>query len=165
MLIIFISLAIFLIISLIAILVFRKIKNKLNSYSYEKKPYLFDNVSEFELFKILVELFGDDYFVFPQVHYSHLVKPKRAGWGEERRLRSRIDRKSADFVFCDREKVIPRLVVELDGKVHSYTSKRERDEFVNELMKTTGLPIIHLNPDNLDKDSLKKEILKALNQA
>lgn len=31
---------------------------------YERKPYLFDVNSEFNLYKVLLELFGDKYFIF-----------------------------------------------------------------------------------------------------
>lgn len=160
-----ISIALIVILAVAVILIFAKqFKNKTNALAYEKRPYLFDTVSEFDLFNILVELFGDDYFIFPQIHYSHLVRPKRSTWSDERGLRSRIDRKSADFVFCDREKVIPVLVIELDGKVHAYEKKQKRDDFINELMRSTGLSIIHLNPDQLDKEAIKNKIEAALNQ-
>lgn len=110
-------------------------------------------------------MFGDEYFVFPQVHYSHLMSPKGVGWVENRGLRSRIDRKSADFVFCDRKKVIPVLVIELDGKVHTYDKKRKRDDFIDELMGAVGLPIIHLNSENMDKKFIKNKIEAVLDQA
>src|SRR3989338_3108718 len=69
---------------------------------YQKKKYLFDTTSEFNLYKILLELYGDRYHIFPQINYSHVVDVKKIDWPEERRYRSRIDRKSADFVLCDK---------------------------------------------------------------
>lgn len=130
---------------------------------YQKKEYLFDTNSEFFLYKILLELYGEKYHIFPQVNYSHLVEPKKSTWQEERKYRSSIDRKSADFVFCDKEKIIPRLVVELDGSVHSFKNKQTRDEFINELSKVVGLSILHLKTNNLDKEFIKKEIDQKLN--
>ena len=129
---------------------------------YERKPFLFDNISEFNLYKILLELFGDKYHIFPQVNYSHLIQPRKSTWEEERRHRSRIDRKSADFIFCDKERVVPKLIIELDGSVHNFKSKQTRDEFINELTKLVDLPILHLRTGSLDKEFIRAEINKKL---
>lgn len=129
---------------------------------YERKPFLFDTVSEFNLYKILLELFGDKYQIFPQVNYSHLIQPRKSTWEEERRHRSRIDRKSADFVFCDKERVVPQLIIELDGSVHNFKSKQVRDEFINELTKLVDLPILHLKTGSIDKEFIRVEINKKL---
>ena len=129
---------------------------------YERKPYLFDTTSEFNLYKILLELFGDKYHIFPQVNYSHLIQPKKSTWEEERRHRSRIDRKSADFVFCDKERVVPQLIIELDGSVHNFKSKQARDAFINELTILVDLPILHLKTGSLDKEFIRAEITKKL---
>jgi hypothetical protein len=107
---------------------------------YERKQYLFDANSEFNLFKVLVELFGDKYYIFPQINYSHLIQPRKTTWEEERKYRSRIDRKSADFVFCDKERIVPKLIIELDGSAHNLKSKQARDEFIDELTKIEDLP-------------------------
>lgn len=125
---------------------------------YKKKTYLFDTNSEFYLYKILLELYSDKYFIFPQINYSHLIEPKEIDWVEKRKYRSKIDRKSADFVFCDKEQIIPKLVIELDGSVHKFSSKKSRDEFINEITGIVGLPILHIKTDNLDKEFIKKII-------
>lgn len=132
---------------------------------YERKPFLFDTVSEFNLYKILLELFGDKYHIFPQVNYSHLIQPRKSTWEEERRHRSRIDRKSADFVFCDKERVVPKLIIELDGSVHNFKSKQSRDAFINDLTKMVDLPILHLKTGSFDKEIVRAEITKKLSPA
>src|ERR1035437_7500477 len=59
-----------------------------NEFPYEKKLFLFDSVSELNLYKILLELFGDKYHIFVQINYGHLIRTKDAhNWGD----RSRID--------------------------------------------------------------------------
>lgn len=130
---------------------------------YEKKPYLFDANSEFNLYKVLIELYGDKYYIFPQINYSHLIQPKKTTWEEERKYRSRIDRKSADFVFCDKERIVPKLIIELDGSAHNLKSKQARDEFIDELTKIVDLPILHLKTSNVDREYIKGEIYKILN--
>lgn len=142
----------------------KKSKSKLDLSVYERKPYIFDTNSEFNLYKVLLELFGDKYFIFPQINYSHLIKPRKTTWGEERKYRSRIDRKSADFIFCDKEQIIPQLVIELDGSAHNFKSKQERDEFIDELTKMIDLPLLHLNTGNLDKEFIRIKINQKIGQ-
>lgn len=129
---------------------------------YERKPFLFDTVTELNLYKILMELYGDKYRIFAQVNYSHLIQPKKTSYKEERRLRSRIDRKSADFVLCDKERVVPQLIIELDGYVHNFKSKQARDEFINDLTKIVDLPILHIKTNGMTKEFVKSEIDKKL---
>lgn len=141
-------------------------KNKLEDKKelpYEKKPYLFDANSEFNLYKVLIELYGDKYYIFPQINYSHLIQPKKSNFEEERKYRSKIDRKSADFVFCDKERIIPKLIIELDGYVHNFKSKKARDQFIDEITGIADLPILHIKTSNLDKEFVKNEIDNKLN--
>lgn len=137
----------------------------INVSVYERKPYLFDSAAEFNLYKVLLELFGNQYFIFPQVNYSHLIRPKKAYWTEERRHRSRIDRKSADFVFCDKQTVVPKLIIELDGPTHNFQGKQRRDEFIDELTKVVDLPILHLRVGDLDREFIRGEIDRKLNES
>lgn len=129
---------------------------------YERKPYLFDASSEFNLYKVLVELYGDKYYIFPQINYSHLIQPRKTTWEKERKYRSRIDRKSADFVFCDKERIVPKLIIELDGSAHNLKSKQARDEFIDELTKIVDLPILHLKTSNVERGFVKSEIDKKI---
>ena len=129
---------------------------------YQKKKYLFDTTSEFSLYKILLELYGDKYHIFPQINYSHVVEVKQMDWKEQRRYRSRIDRKSADFVLCDKERVVPQLIIELDGSAHDLPNKRRRDEFIDGITKIVGLPILHLKTSGIDRESVKTEVDRAL---
>ena len=136
--------------------------NKADLSVYERKPFLFDSYAEFNLYKVLIELYGDQYYIFTQVNYSHLIQPKKSTWEEERRHRSRIDRKSADFVLCDKVRVVPQLVIELDGYSHNFKSKQVRDELINDLTKIVDLPILHLKTESTNKDFIDREINKLL---
>lgn len=135
---------------------------KEDGLAYERKPYLFDNVSELNLFKILKEEFGSQYEVFTQVHYIHLIQPKKSDWKEMSKNRSKIDRKSADFVLCDKEHVAPKLVIELDGSVHNTPRKHYRDEQINDLAVVVGLPILHIKTSELEKETVRRLVSEKL---
>ncbi len=126
---------------------------------FEKKPFVFDVVSELNLYRVLLGLFGDKYYVFPQLVYSRLIQLKR---GEHIRNRTYFDKKIADFVLCDKERAIAQLVIELDGSSHDYQKKIERDAKVDRMMRQIGLPILHLKPGNLDSGYIKGEVERLL---
>lgn len=122
-----------------------------------------DSNAEYGLFKILVELYGEKYYIFPQVHYSHLLEASKHDWREARRLMSRISAKSADFVLCAKGDVSPQLVIELDGPTHkNHARTMERDEFIDAALKGTGLPILHIAVGPYTKELIKAEVDKAL---
>lgn len=129
---------------------------------FKRRRFLMDSNAEYGLFKVLVELYGDKYFIFPQVHYSHLLETSKSDWRESRRLMGRIERKSADFVLCNKEDVSPQLIIELDGPTHARPRTKERDEFIDAALNGTGLPILHIPVGPYTPESIKKVVDKAL---
>lgn len=131
---------------------------------FERRRYIFDSKAEEELFKLLLEMYGDRFHVFPQMAYSHFVQAKKSlPYRERFKYWNMINRKSADFVLCDRIEVIPRVVVELDGPTHELEERKERDGFVDKLMQQTALPIRHIKThEATNRDLLKSRIDSAL---
>ncbi len=125
---------------------------------YERKPFVFDAISELTLYRLLTEIFGDRYYIFPQISYGRLIQIKRG----VKTNRNRFDKKIADFVLCDRERAVAQLVIELDGYSHQSEKKIERDELVDKMMEKIGLPILHLKTTNMDREYLKQEVSKKL---
>ncbi len=129
---------------------------------FQRRAYLFDSATEYNLFKILNELYDDRYYIFPQVNLSHLIEPKDKSFYNHRANRSRIEKKSVDFVLCDKIRVVPQFVIELDGYTHQWESRKERDLFVNQLMKDVRLPILRMGTQNLSKDFIKAKVEQVL---
>lgn len=127
---------------------------------YEKKPFVFDVMSELSLYRILIDVFSDKYYVFPQMSYGRIIQLKE---NADKWERNRFDKKIADFVLCDKERAVAMLVIELDGSSHSAVKKTERDVRVDNMMTQIGLPILHLSTDNFDKEFIKNEVAKKLN--
>lgn len=75
---------------------------------------------------------------------------------------SKIDRKSADFVLCDKAQVSPQLVIELDGPTHARERTKTRDNFINDALKGAGLPVVHLTVGPYTKESIQEQIDRAL---
>lgn len=115
------------------------------------------------MYKILLELYGDRFYIFAQVNFTHFIEPnKDFDYRERMRLRSRIDRKSVDFLLCDKERAAPQLVIELDGGSHSIPRRMDRDDLVDSMMADAGVSILHLRADKLDKEAIKGEVEKKL---
>ncbi len=125
---------------------------------YEKKPFVFDVMSELDVYRQLVTIFGDTYYIFPQVSYGRLIQLKK---GVELRHRTKFDKKVADFVLCDKTRAVAQLVVELDGSSHETEKKIDRDKKVDAMMQQIGLPILHLKP-GIDDLALKNAVLNKL---
>lgn len=124
---------------------------------YQKKN-LFDTTGELALYKILLELYGDKYYVFPQINYNHIIEVKKMDWKEGQRYRNHIDRKSADFILCNKEQGVPVLIIELDGSAHNIAKKQKRDALIDGITKIIGLPILHLKNDRMSKEFVKDEV-------
>ncbi|HSE56844.1 MAG TPA: DUF2726 domain-containing protein [Candidatus Paceibacterota bacterium] len=66
------------------------------------------------------------------------LPPHQRQW---RTYRSRIDKKSVDFVLFDIETFTPHLVIELDDSSHDREERHERDLFVDAVLKKAGIRI------------------------
>jgi len=131
------------------------------SYQYKRKEY-FITKPEHELYDLLVQLFGFKYYIFPQVRLSTLLDEKVRGqnW---RGAWSHINRKSVDFVFCDKANIKPLLALELDDASHEKEERIERDEEVERILKDAQLPLIRIeNHGQFDRLAIYREITEIL---
>lgn len=128
---------------------------------YRRKPSLITN-AEKQFFKVLSEVAGDRYFIVPQVNLSDLVW---VDYGEkyQKTYRSKIDKKSVDFVLCDKVDFSPVLAIELDDKSHLRPDRVERDYFVEELFKKVEIPLLRVKKESqYNTDELTQRIKKSL---
>lgn len=57
---------------------------------------------------------------------------------------NKIDRKHVDFLLCELSTMRPLIGIELDDKSHQRADRQARDEFVDQVFKASGLPILHI---------------------
>ncbi len=125
-------------------------------YSYQRKQF-FMTKAEHECYKALVQAVGNDYFIFAQVHLSTIIDEKIVGQ-DWRAARAHINRKSVDFVLCDKEFISPKLAIELDDWSHAREDRVERDKEVERLLAEAGLPLLRVT----HTDNLKESIYEIL---
>jgi hypothetical protein len=110
---------------------------------YVLKQYLMSK-AERSFFGVLEQVTDSSkYHIFPQVSLGNLVDVEK-GTRPYQTHRNRVDRKSVDFVLCDRSALSPVLAVELDDASHERKDRQERDAFVDRVLAKAGLPLLHV---------------------
>lgn len=82
------------------------------------------------------------YTVFAKVRLLDLLEPVK-GTKKYKTYFYKIQAKHVDFVLCD-EKLVARYIIELDDNSHNAESRKQRDEFVDEVVQSVGYQIIHV---------------------
>jgi len=114
----------------------------LGEFPYQKKAYLLTE-AERSFYKVLRRVAGDELHVFAKVRLADLVWLPKGTKHRQAHL-NRVLSKHVDFVLCHRQTVAPVLVVELDDSSHESSRRQERDAFVNQVLRTTGLPLLRV---------------------
>ena len=109
----------------------------------------------------LKQVVGDRYRIELQVQLSRIVTPTDSNEHfTNYRDFNQIKAKSIDFVLYDKE-YRPYLCIELDDRSHLRWDRMKRDAFVDEIMKSVGLRIIHIPAAySYDIDALREEIFQ-----
>lgn len=134
-------LLLFIIVSILQILLKKQqAKNELTNLPYQKRPILTENEKAFfrEL-KTITE--RQNLLLFTKVRLADIVEIK-SNTKQWQHYMNKIQSKHIDFVICNQNMDII-TVIELDDKSHQRKDRIKRDTFVNEVLKTAGLQIIH----------------------
>jgi very-short-patch-repair endonuclease len=136
-------------------------KEAARDFTYTRKRFLLTR-AEHTCFEALVTAVGDEYYIFAQVHLPTLLDHKVYGQ-DWRAARAHIDRKSVDFVLCDKDYLSPQLAIELDDWSHELPERQERDQIVERIFSEAGLPLLRLQSSNIqDSEHLRKAIFAAV---
>jgi hypothetical protein len=71
--------------------------------------------------------------------------------GERQAARNRINRKHVDFLLVRSTDLAPVAGIELDDSSHEEEDRQQRDDFVDSVFASAGLPLLHIpyNPADL----------------
>src|SRR3990167_5855202 len=132
-------------------------------YRYNRKDF-FMTRAEHECYDALVEAVGQDYRIFAQVHLPTLADHTIKGQ-DWRAALAHINRKSVDFVLCDKAYLSPKLAIELDDKSHERPERQERDREVERILQQAGIPLLRLeNHGRFNQSELWEKINASLNK-
>lgn len=131
-------------------------------YNYQSKQY-FMTKSENDFFRMLNSVAGDRYLIFPQVHLSAILDEKIKGQNWKAAFKH-INGKSVDYVLCDRQTLKPIYAVELDDYTHSYSNRQERDQEVERMFQSAGIPLVRFNDyKTLNQEDIARRFFEAKN--
>jgi hypothetical protein len=130
-------------------------------YHYRCKDFFMSKV-ENDFFDALMEVVGNNYYVFPQVHLStildHTVKGQ--SW---KGAYATINQKSVDYVICSKGYRKPLLAIELDDGTHDLEDRQQRDANVAHIFEDARLPLVRFrNVQALSKEEITRRILEKL---
>lgn len=126
-------------------------------YNYTRKQFFLTR-AEHECYDALVVAVGDKYHIFAQVHLPTILDNKVKGQ-DWRAALAHINRKSVDFVLCDKAYISPKLAIELDDKSHERPDRQERDREVERILSNAGVPLLRLeNKGRFDPADLAQRI-------
>jgi len=128
--------------------------------SYRKNKYFLTD-SEKNFFFILKPIADRHNLVlFPKVRLLDLFfVPK-----QDQSKRSRIIQKHVDFVLCESKNIDPVCAIELDDYSHNYESRQKRDDFVEKVFSSAGLPLVRIKTAyKYSPEEIEKKILESIN--
>lgn len=126
-------------------------------YRYTRKQFFLTR-AEHECYDALVAAVGDKYHVFAQVHLPTILDNKVKGQ-DWRAALAHINRKSVDFVLCDKAYISPKLAIELDDRSHERPDRQERDQEVERILRDAGVPLLRLeNKGRFEASDLARRI-------
>lgn len=109
--------------------------------AYQKKwVFTYNEKNAFWKLKNIAEKKG--YIVFAKVRLIDLLEPVQ-GNPKYKTLFYKVQSKHVDFVLCD-QKLVARIIVELDDSSHEKADRAERDKFVDTILRNTGYKIIRV---------------------
>ena len=109
-------------------------------FPYEKTPLC--SPAERSFLGVLEQV-SDSYRIFAKVSLYDVIKVKKGLTGSERQAAfNRISRKHLDFILCEPSTFRVLCAVELDDSSHKAPARRKRDDFLEEALRTAGVPLL-----------------------
>jgi very-short-patch-repair endonuclease len=120
-----------------------------NTYSvYKAKNQITETERAF--YEVLKNANQDKYDIQRQVVLSSIIDVTSKNYVDYKNRRefnpdrSRIDKKTLDFVLFDKTTLMPYMAIELDDPSHLKQNRVERDHFVEPLLKAVGIPLLRI---------------------
>lgn len=110
------------------------------SNAYQAKYLLTKNEwSQYKKLKEIADVKG--YVICPKVRLFDIIEPK-IGHEKYKTLMYKIQAKHVDFVICDQNMRI-KAIIELDDNTHYRKERKQRDVFVDLILRSVGYCVIH----------------------
>jgi hypothetical protein len=129
-------------------------------YTYGRREAIMTE-REAKFFHTLEAAVKEKYFVFPQVRLSSLVSSKASGKHYKAGI-NRLNKKSVDYVLCERVTLETAYVIELDDSSHDRPDRVKRDDMVEESLRSTGYKLVRFrNIKGITSDQIIEQLSRA----
>ena len=147
------ALVAFLVVSVLAaVLAHQRRQDLLAHCRYRPVKTLMSN-SERRCFQLLNDIFGQKFYIIPQVSISALLNPKSSSSNPEV-ANAFIDNKIVDFVFCNKETLRPVCAVKLSTSKNDHAPGSDPKDLAR-FFKSAHLPFVYLNhPKKITRESV-----------
>jgi Protein of unknown function (DUF2726)/Topoisomerase DNA binding C4 zinc finger len=110
--------------------------------SFESRGELF-TPAERSFLGVLQQALGEEFAIFGKVRLGDVVQPvKGLSNGQRQSARNKINLKHLDYLICRADNLSLVAAVELDDKSHQRKERGERDTFVEQALKSAGIPLL-----------------------
>lgn len=117
-------------------------QTELDLHNAYQKKWLFSYNEKDAFWKLKKIAEEKGYLVFAKVRLIDLVEPTK-GNPKYKTFFYKVQAKHVDFVLCD-QKLVARIVIELDDSSHKKEDRAERDNFVDTILRNTGYKVIRV---------------------
>jgi hypothetical protein len=109
---------------------------------YFPRKYLMSR-GEAVFYRVLLQAVARQFVVMAKVRLSDLVDVRATGrvWSA---AFNRVCRKHVDFVLLDPQDLTIKLIIELDDRSHKEARRMDRDEFVDDVLREAGIPLLRV---------------------
>lgn len=125
-------------------------------YQYNKKIYFFTKNELFFYRKLLPIANSLELTVFAKTRLADIVEPQK---GADRNASfAKIKSKHVDFLLCATPQLKPALIIELDDSSHRREDRVVRDKFVDHVINSANLKILHVYDAAGLEEKIKAEL-------
>jgi len=117
----------------------RRLSSTINFNNYHLKESLLTK-NEMEFYETLKKVIKEDLIIFSMVRLADIFSIDKGK--EYQSALNRINSRHVDFLLCHKDTLKPVVAIELDDKSHERSDRIKRDEFVNQLFESAGLPLL-----------------------
>ena len=115
--------------------------------------------AELSFYKVLGSVISPDYIILTKVRLADIFFVSRPN--ENLSYLNRISQRHIDILLCTTTTIKPVVGIELDDASHSQSTRKQRDEFVDQVFLTAGLPLVHMP---VQRAYTSQEIMSRLEQ-
>lgn len=152
----------FLIVSILASIVARRHRQDAMAHCrYRPKKSLMVG-TERRCFQLLNDIFGQRFYIIPQVDVSALLNHK-VGNQNRYEAYSFIENKTVDFVFCNKQTLRPVCAVKLDDNKTTNRSPGSDPKDMEKFFQSAHLPFVRVTKlDKLDRQAIIEEFSRVI---